>query len=210
MNAKFESLPEEKKMKIINAAIEEFAKNGYKRGSTNNIVKNAEISKGLLFHYFESKKNLFIYLFENVIEFFIPIIKEQIEKKKPSDIFERYKVWSVIKFKIFSKYPLRYEFLLKALASTPEEIEEEIQKRYIKMYRENIGMILEDIDKSRFKDNINFNKAVEVLTIFTDGLVKKYFQHYKGKEEEMLKDIDTILKDIDEYIEILKWGVYKK
>ena len=40
---------------MINAALKIFAKNGYAHASTDDIVKEAGISKGLLFHYFINK-----------------------------------------------------------------------------------------------------------------------------------------------------------
>lgn len=55
----FQSLNPEKREKIFNAAAEEFAENGYRKASVNNIVKNAGISKGSLFQYFSTKMNLF-------------------------------------------------------------------------------------------------------------------------------------------------------
>ncbi len=47
----------EKRQRIINAAIDEFMK-GYCKANTDIIVNNAGISKGLLFHYFGTKKKL--------------------------------------------------------------------------------------------------------------------------------------------------------
>ncbi|KZL90506.1 TetR/AcrR family transcriptional regulator [Clostridium magnum] len=68
---KFESLPQEKKKRILDACIEEFALNGYDKASTNSIVKKAGISKGLLFHYFGSKKTLFLYVFDYCANYLI-------------------------------------------------------------------------------------------------------------------------------------------
>ena len=39
--------------------------------ATNEIVKEADISKGLLFHYFKNKKGLFLYLYDYCIELYI-------------------------------------------------------------------------------------------------------------------------------------------
>ena len=50
MNNRFFELPKEKQDRFINAALQIFAKNGYKKASTDEIVKAASISKGLLFH----------------------------------------------------------------------------------------------------------------------------------------------------------------
>ena len=52
---KFNSLDEEKRQKILDAALMEFAEHGYEKASTNRIVKEAGIGKGMLFYYFKSK-----------------------------------------------------------------------------------------------------------------------------------------------------------
>ena len=44
--------------------MEVFAVKGYDNGSTQEIVHKAGISKGLLFHYFGTKKDLFLFLFD--------------------------------------------------------------------------------------------------------------------------------------------------
>jgi AcrR family transcriptional regulator len=57
-------IPESKRLRIINAGLKEFCEKGYERGSTTNICREAKISKGLLFHYFESKLGFYNYLID--------------------------------------------------------------------------------------------------------------------------------------------------
>ncbi|MGI6412409.1 MAG: FtsX-like permease family protein [Syntrophomonadaceae bacterium] len=57
INTRFYSLEKDKQERIINAALKEFARSGYERASTNVIIKEAEISKGSLFNYFNSKSS---------------------------------------------------------------------------------------------------------------------------------------------------------
>ena len=45
--------------KILAIALQEFGSAGYQNTSTNTVCKRADISKGLLFHYYPSKANLF-------------------------------------------------------------------------------------------------------------------------------------------------------
>ena len=71
MNNKFFDLPQEKQNTIINAALHVFAKYDYKKASTDEITSLAGISKGLLFHYFENKKGLYLFLYKYAISFFI-------------------------------------------------------------------------------------------------------------------------------------------
>ncbi len=50
--------PEETRGKILEAAFAEFYKNGFQGGSINRIVKEADATKGALFHHFKSKNDL--------------------------------------------------------------------------------------------------------------------------------------------------------
>ncbi|MHA1984599.1 MAG: TetR/AcrR family transcriptional regulator [Candidatus Hodarchaeales archaeon] len=61
-------IPKDKKERIITAGIKEFAEKGYALASTNRICQNAGISKGLLFHYFETKKQFYSYLGKYLLE----------------------------------------------------------------------------------------------------------------------------------------------
>jgi TetR/AcrR family transcriptional regulator len=58
----FFNLPEEKRRKITDIAIDEFADNPYKSVSVSKIVKRAGIAKGSFYQYFEDKADLYLYL----------------------------------------------------------------------------------------------------------------------------------------------------
>lgn len=60
MTELFGRIPEEKRNRIIEAAINEFAVFGYRNANTNKIAHNAGISVGSLFQYFENKEDLFL------------------------------------------------------------------------------------------------------------------------------------------------------
>lgn len=62
----FFTLSQEKQLRIIEAAIEEFSKVIYHDASINQIIKNAEISRGSFYQYFEDKDDLYFYIIENV------------------------------------------------------------------------------------------------------------------------------------------------
>src|SRR5665648_21665 len=64
----FINLPEEKKQKLLECAIEEFAKNDYQSASITKIVNRAGIAKGSLYQYFKDKQDLYNYLLELAIQ----------------------------------------------------------------------------------------------------------------------------------------------
>ena len=69
MNEKFFDLKKEKQDRMINAALKIFAENGFRRASTDEMVKEAGISKGLLFHYFISKTGLYEFVFDYSVKY---------------------------------------------------------------------------------------------------------------------------------------------
>lgn len=66
MNDKFFDVKKEKQDRIINASLKMFALNGYRHASTDDMVREAAISKGLLFHYFGSKLGLYVFCMTTV------------------------------------------------------------------------------------------------------------------------------------------------
>ena len=77
---------EQRRQLIIDKAIELFAKNGYADTKIGDIAKAADMSVGLMFHYFESKEKLF----EEIVRFGtgatnIPL---KINFENPLDYFE--------------------------------------------------------------------------------------------------------------------------
>ena len=58
--ARFESLDESLKTRILNVSKQEFATHGYESASYNKIIQKIGISKGSMYYYFENKEDLFI------------------------------------------------------------------------------------------------------------------------------------------------------
>ncbi|HEN9996439.1 TPA: TetR/AcrR family transcriptional regulator, partial [Streptococcus agalactiae] len=119
--SKFNNLKPEKQKQIINAAIKEFVRNGFEKASTNEIVKRANISKGSLFNYFNSKKDLYLYLIEYSSKAIVNL-NEEIDLSE-TDLFKRIERVALQKFYVQQKYPQAFEFL----ASTKQEESVEVK-----------------------------------------------------------------------------------
>jgi AcrR family transcriptional regulator len=84
--AQFEVLRNESRRKILNAALEVFAREGYHSSTISAISKTAGISQGLLYNYFKSKEDvlneLMIGMMDALMCEFLPINpKENIKRK---------------------------------------------------------------------------------------------------------------------------------
>ena len=61
--ARYESIEESLKTRILDVSKQEFAMHGYEDASYNKIIQKIGISKGSMYYYFENKEDLFITCF---------------------------------------------------------------------------------------------------------------------------------------------------
>lgn len=75
----FFNLPEDKRKKVTEAALNEFASRPYGKASLSKIVANAGISKGSMYQYFEDKKDLFLYLVDLAFKEKLAYIEQEVD-----------------------------------------------------------------------------------------------------------------------------------
>lgn len=88
----FFNLSQEKRNKITELALEEFALHDYRTASLSRIVEKAGISKGSMYQYFDDKKELYLYLVKLAADIKFKTIDRHISSSEVSDFFERYKL----------------------------------------------------------------------------------------------------------------------
>lgn len=74
-----DSQREEKRQRILRAAIDEFARKGYFSARMSDVAKAASVADGTLYLYFEGKEHLLISIFDDVLSRFISQLKAEIE-----------------------------------------------------------------------------------------------------------------------------------
>jgi AcrR family transcriptional regulator len=83
----FWRISEEKRSRIIEASINEFAVYGYMTANTNKIARNANISVGSLFQYFENKEDLFLSTVKHCATLLKTTLNEAITKDESENLF---------------------------------------------------------------------------------------------------------------------------
>lgn len=207
MFSKFLNIDTEKQERIMNAAIKEFAQKGYDHASTNKMVQEAGISKGLLFHYFGNKKQLYLFLFDH----FYGIIAVAFYKRMDlteTDFFVRIRQGVILKIELQNKYPDIFRFFEKAALEDSTEVKAELEKKIMEHNNSNIGKIYEGFDVSKFRDDMDIQKVLKIITSTFE----------KISEEELLKaklspthptDYKKVQLIAEEYFEILIKAFYK-
>ena len=116
MNDKFFDLKKEKQDRMINAALKVFALKGYEHASTDDIVKEASISKGLLFHYFISKLGLYTFIYDYSVKYVMLELSTGVDKNE-TDYFNLCKQVKQAQVQVMNTYPYMVHFLNEFLFS---------------------------------------------------------------------------------------------
>jgi TetR/AcrR family transcriptional regulator len=207
MFSKFLNLEKEKQDRIINAAIKEFADKGYDRASTNEMIKEAGISKGLLFHYFQNKKQLFLFLFDYCYE----IIADEFYKKinfHETDFFARMREAIIIKMELLAIYPDIFKFIQEVFMDDSAEIKVEFEKKKTELTHINIEKVYEGIDFSKFRDDIDVEKIFKIITWTFEKMSDE--ELYKAKHTPNHEiDYQKIMVKAEEYFDIFIKCFYK-
>ncbi|MCL2637281.1 MAG: TetR/AcrR family transcriptional regulator [Oscillospiraceae bacterium] len=199
----FLHLPSEKQHKIIDAALYSFGRNGYKKASVADIAKAAGISKPMVFHYFGSKKNLYMYLLDFCGSTLASGVMSKFDKSE-TDFFKAVRNASVIKTAVLKEYPDIMHFIESMYFETDPEVEQEI-KKVIQRGKGNfdIGRFFENVDYSRFKDGVNPALVMKLLVYFSEGVIRENPQGQK-------LDIESLMKQFDECLELFRKNFYKE
>lgn len=205
MNKTFENLSEEKKLRIINSAIEEFANKGYKRATVDNIVSKAGISKGSIFQYFKNKERLYLY----ICDYQIKIITDEVFKQKENnenDFFKLYKQAARVKFEILKKNPYIFKFF-KTLYSDDSQVAQKWLENILKNKDQLVLNFVGDYDKSKFRDDIDIDMAIKTIELTFDGLSMKWMD--KLSYENYESDLKSLFEEVGDYINFYKKLYYK-
>lgn len=81
-SAQFQEIRDASRQKILEAALELFGTKGYESTTITDLVKKANISKGLIYHYFDSKREILEQLVQYLMDSGDQRIKDYGEKKQ--------------------------------------------------------------------------------------------------------------------------------
>lgn len=188
---KFLALEENKRDRIVNAAMKEFSY-GYKRASTDTIVKDAAISKGLLFHYFGTKENLFEFLINYAADILEKDFYDMINLGQ-KDIIESVWQQALLKRDISDKYPHIHTFFVSLQA--------EYSVQFAKKYEEIVEVSFKQCDKTLFREDVDPKKIFDIIVWGTNG----FFEANEHKANEYA----TFLDALRSYLDIFRLIFYK-
>lgn len=206
VNKSFENLDPQKKKRIINAALEEFSNKGYSQTATDVIVARAEISKGSLFHYFGSKRGLFIYLCDYVFNLITRAFYEKMDMEI-TDFFAKYRLALRVKLEMMYDYPAMFKFLEMLILDNSEVAVSYYKKAQWETMTETKTRFFSNLDLSKFREGLDLSKTINTVIWAFDGFSNEWIEKIKVSKEPL--DYQRLVSEAEEYLEFYEKLFYK-
>lgn len=194
-----------RRSRILEAALEEFAAKGYKKASTNTIVREANVSKGLLFHYFISKKDLYLYLYKFAREVIMNELYEKVNFAD-RDVLNRMQQSTLVKIESYLTHPLFVKLFETAELLQDQEMIEEIMILNKQATEESYEKMFTNIDYYLFNDVLNVDRCLQIVRWTIDKLSLDWKLRSKNLDSAAYEDLEM---DIVHYLDLFRDAFYK-
>ena len=176
--------------RILAAGIEEFGKNGYRRGSIN-AISASDINKGLIYHNFKDIDDLYLACVKRSLDDMVAHIQE--DMKDPAVDY------STARLHFFTEYEAEARLFLEASVSPPEHLKKEIQ---------TLRQPLEDLNRSEFEKILQ--KQTLRKGISTEDAFNLSFDEYHSEDEDFSKRLQEHEQNAKALINIILYGIAEK
>jgi AcrR family transcriptional regulator len=200
----FSALPEEKRQRIIDAAMDAFAAHGYRKASVADIAGVAGISKAMVFTYFGTKGGLYEYLVKLVLR----ITFDTFNAFKPQllgvvDYFERISLSARIKVEMMKAHPAILGFSVSMYMERDPQVRPAIQTALADAFKLREEMLSLGIEGRKFKNPAHIGR----LTRMTEWLISGCAEDWKRQPLDALDEVTAIF---DDCLDALKRHYYKE
>jgi len=203
----FFNLPEDKKNKIISAAIKEFSDNSFSDASISSIIKKAGIPRGSFYQYFDDLKDLYKYIFGLIAEKKLSLFNNALKN------FNQLKTFDLIKklYKLGIKFARDNPQLaaignnfLKEDIKFKEEIYQNFEQKATTLYK---NILKRGIERGEIDEKIDIKVTTLILYNLNIILADNYLEEFDP--DDLPESLNEYLNTVDKMLYILENGLKK-
>lgn len=193
--------------KILQAAIIEFGTKSYETASVNSICSAFHISKGLIYHNFKNKEDLYLQCVTACFQQMTAYLKSRrYQATTLQDSMEELLQFRQI---FFQENPYYQNIFFNALLRPPVQLQNKLKKIRLELDQFNLEFYNSLLSKVQLRNGITSENAIEYFMIFQD-MFNGYFQS-KSYEN---KDFHSVISDhelkLSKLLNIMLYGIVKE
>lgn len=171
--ATFRQLPADKQERVLDAALAEFADQGYQAASLNRLVAQAGIAKGSLYQYFPNKEGIFRHIFQftlNQVRRTLVTVKEETLEES---LFVRLEKSLLAGVRFLREHPRIYSLYLKIQFDRNVPFREELMATVRRSAVEYFGSL---VRRARARGELRPGVPEAAVLFLLDALFDRFLQ----------------------------------
>lgn len=203
------SIDAKKHKRILTAAMHAFARQGYHDTKTNTIAIEANVSKGLVFNYFESKGNLYLETVQYAINNILQVTDITVWQDSP-DLESM--VMRALRYKIQLQLQLPDEFSLTMQAyaevgNLPETLRPKVEKIWDQIIQAQVpDMITPVLKRLPLRAELNPKTITKMISMMVDLIGDRAKEMIRINPHITIEEFDPMIDEVMEYMRILEYG----
>ncbi len=191
----FFNLDEHKRQTIIQACIDEFALQPFSSASINQIIKQANISRGSFYQYFEDKEDCYMFLLSEIAKIKMDLLKNAALMHQSNDFFDNLQVMIEQTLQWIEEEPKLY-----AIGVLMEYDNSDFIQRLVAKNAQSIdflkSLVEQDIAKGRIRHDVDVDLLVQMLlSVNRDILMTAYRERDFEKVKYQFQQVLNIIKE---------------
>ena len=192
--------------KIMQSAIRQFEKEGYEAASMNDICKSGNISKGIIYHYFKDKDDLYLACVKACYD---ALLDYYAQHRIHKDCYLDIKSFMEIRVHFFKEHEIYRKLFFHSFLSTPDHLKKQVAELQKPLDELNISIYKAYLQRVELREHMDMEKAVMYLE-----LIQNAYHDYFRKESEECEDYDELIasyeRQIPDFIDMMLYGIARK
>jgi len=200
----FFNLPQQKRQRVLDAAVNEFAANSFDNASIARIVDDAQIPRGSFYQYFDDLEDLYRYLFEKVGERKTQYLTQAVGQQ--TSTMEQIRGMYVAALQFASENPRLAALGMNFLREEPQFR----RKMYHNFEETSVGFLRDLLVRGRQKGDIDAEVDVDMAAFVLHSLsiaVMEYYFEREQNPEKVFEDGRDYLQLIEKVLYIMENGI---
>lgn len=161
------------RQRIMECAIKEFSEQGYGLSSVNTICSSGNISKGILYHYFKDKDEIYLLCVKECFDALTDYLRKH-ASMNCSNVQSRMEHYFDARLKFFKENPMYQRIFCDAIIAPPDHLENAIQKIKLNFDALNIKVLNELLEYVELRPDVTRNEVIDMFRQYQDFINARY------------------------------------
>lgn len=191
--------------KILEGALQEFSEKGYEGASLNTVCSKNGLSKGIIYHYFNDKDDLYLLCVGECFGALTAYLRREAGALSGT-AEERLRAYFDVRLRFFTDYPLFLGIFTDAALNPPAHLAEEIARHRNSFDEWNIAMLTALLEGETLRKGLSVSVIAEDFRMYMDFFNSRFQTALRGGQAPA-----AVLKEHEErchrQLDILLHGV---